>query len=95
MGWGCPVNDFLVACVSAKLHSKMRRKDKNRVRVGKKKNKKKAPKFEPGGRRAYWLLCPHSSVPSTDARGLEWMGQTADTQRRGPGRAWSLGLIKL
>ena len=37
MGGGCIANGFLVACVSAKLHSKMWRKDKNRERVGKEK----------------------------------------------------------
>lgn len=37
MGRGCLVNGFLVACVSATLHSEMWRKDKSRERVGKKK----------------------------------------------------------
>lgn len=37
MGGGCIANGFLVAYVSAKLHSKMWRKDKNRERVGKEK----------------------------------------------------------
>lgn len=37
MGRGCIANGFLVACVSAKFHSKMWRKDKNRERVGKEK----------------------------------------------------------
>lgn len=37
MGGGCLANGVLVACVSAKLDSKMWRKDKNRERVGKEK----------------------------------------------------------
>jgi len=90
MGGGCIANGFL-------QNFTVRCGEKTKIGrgLGRKRNKRKHQNLNLGEVERTGSSVPTAQSPAQTPHGLQWMGQTAQTQRRGPRRAWSLGLIEL